>query len=362
MSSVGDLGKVKRVETDVVKCKSCGGTMVFDPATQSLKCEHCGNTEVLSRDTNVLERDILEGFEKAARFDRGEQASFKCSNCGAVVMLGADESAAVCPFCSTPIIVKEEYFGGLKPQVILPFKFSADAASDFAKRWAKRRLFAPRKFKKTLSPENMHGVYEPAFTFDSKTRSTYRGRVGDRHTRVVGSGKNRHTETYIVYRNVSGTYDKFFDDVLVANNSNFDQKKLSSLLPFALNEQCVYEKKFLSGYMSEVYQKDVKDGWTDAKKIIDANLYSAIKSTLHCDVVDYLDISTEHSDVKYKYILLPVYFSNYRYNKKDYNLMINGSNGKTSGKTPISPWRVLFAVLIGVALLALLIYLYSFAE
>ena len=362
MSEYGGYDNIKRVDADTIKCKSCGGTMVFDPATQSLKCEHCGNTETLAKDKNVLERDILEGFEKAARYEKGEQAVYKCGNCGAVVMLNTDESAAICPFCSTSIIVSEEYFGGIKPQVILPFKFGGDAASEYAKRWAKRRIFAPRKFKKTLAPENMHGVYEPSFTFDSHTHSTYRGRVGDRHTRVVGSGKNRRTETYVVYRNVHGTFDKFFDDVLVANNRNFDQKKLSSLLPFSLNEQCVYEKKFLSGYTSEVYQKDVKDCWTDAKKIIDGKLYSEILSTLHCGVVDYLDISTEHSAVTYKYILLPVYFSTYRYNKKDYSLMINGSNGKTSGKTPISPIRVIIAVIVGLALAALLVYLYSFVE
>ncbi|MBO4323603.1 MAG: hypothetical protein J5836_02970 [Clostridia bacterium] len=353
---------VKKVETNIIKCKSCGGTMIFDPATQSLKCEHCGNTEKIDKDKNVIERDIEEGFEKAVKLKVGEQVVYKCHNCGAEVVLNADESAAICPFCSTSNIIKEEFFEGIKPQVVVPFKFGGETASEYAKKWAKRRIFAPRKFKKTLESENMRGVYEPCFTFDSHTFSSYRGRVGDRHTRTVGSGKNRRTETYIVYRNVSGTYDRFFDDVLVANNANFDQSKLSSLSPFDLSSQVVYERKYLAGYCSEVYQRDVKGSWSAAKGIMDDRLYSEIKSTLHCDVVDYLNISTEHTGVTYKYLLLPIYFMSYRFKGKDYGVMINGSNGRASGKTPISPIRVIIAAILGLALLALFLYLFSIAE
>ena len=332
--------------------------MVFDPESRSLKCEHCGNSEAIEKDLKVLEQDILDGFEKGVRLVKGEQMVYKCRNCGATVMLNPEESAVICPFCSTSNVVKEETFDGLKPQVILPFAFNGEKASEYAKQWAKKRIFAPRKFKKELSPENMRGVYEPCFTYDSVTHSSYNGRVGDRHTRTVGSGKNRRTETYIVYRNVHGDYDRTFDDLLVANNRNFDQTKLSSLEPFDLSSQCVYERKFLSGYCSEVYQKDVKEGWGDAKRIMDKKLYSEIVNKLRCDVVDYLNISTRHTKVTYKYLLLPVYFMTCRFQKKDYGVMVNGSNGRASGKTPISFWRVLIASVIGIAVFALLAYLF----
>ena len=187
MPEINEYSDLKRVETNVIKCKSCGGTMVFDPATQSLKCEHCGNTESIEKDRNVIERDVLEGFEKAVKLKRGEQVAYKCHNCGAVVALNADESAAICPFCSTSNIVKEEVFEGIKPQVVVPFKFNGAIASEYAKKWAKRRIFAPSEFKRNLVAENMRGVYEPCFTFDSQTNSFYHGRVGDKHTRVVGS-------------------------------------------------------------------------------------------------------------------------------------------------------------------------------
>lgn len=340
--------------------------MVFDPNTQTLKCEHCGNTLEIVKDKDVVEHDIAEGFAAAETVGADEQAAYRCDNCGANVVMNADEIANICPFCGTSHIAKLGSFSGLRPQVVVPFCVGASDAAEFAKKWAKKRIFAPRKFKKSLSPDKTHGVYEPCFTFDSDTFSTYVGRVGDRHTRTVGSGKNRRTETYIVYRHVSGTYSKFFDDVTVAANDNFTQKELRAVSPFRLSDACVYESKYLSGFVAEKYNKDLPESWNDAKKMMDETIRENIKNSLHCDVIDYLNISTRHSSVTYKYVLLPVYVISYTYGGKRYGIKVNGSTGKAHGKTPLSPVRVAIAAVIGAAavvgIIALLVHFYSTGE
>ncbi len=323
--------------------------MIFDPVSQSLKCEHCGNTVDIKKDHDVKENDILDGFEKATKWDGDEQATYKCKNCGAVVVLNKDEHAALCPFCGTSHIVKGDAFKGLKPQVVIPFSVTESDAERFAKSWAKRRIFAPAKFKKSLNAENIHGVYEPCFTFDSRVEAYYEGRVGDRRTRTVGSGKNRRTETYIVYYRIHGVINKFIDDIYVATNANFPQAKLDKMQPFKAENACVYENKYLSGFMAESYQKDLKDSWEDAKKMIDGIIRGEIKKRHHYDVVDYINVSTTHSDVTYKYVLLPVYFLNYAYKRKSYEVCINGVTGKVAGKTPKSPLRVAIAAVFGLA-------------
>ena len=348
----------KRIETDSVKCQSCGGTMIFDPDTQTLRCEHCGNTVDFAKNREVKENDINEGFDKAEKWDPKEQAAYRCENCGATIVVSAEETATLCPFCGTSHIVKAGSFEGLRPQAVIPFKFGEDKASEYCKKWAKSRIFAPRKFKKTLTRENMRGVYEPCFTFDSDTVSAYSGRVGYRRTRTVGSGKNRRTETYIEYRYISGTYGKFFDDVLVANNSGFNQKSLNSLAPFKTGDACVYEHKYLSGFVANGYDKDLKTGWEDAKRIMDADIRSSIKNSYNADVVDYLNVSTTHNSVTYKYLLLPVYLTTYKYGKKHYGVMVNASTGKVRGKTPLSPLRVALAVILGAGVLVGLAYLF----
>ncbi len=338
--------------TSYVKCSSCGSNMVFDPITQALKCKHCGSIDDFSKDKNVKELDILDSLKQRESWDK-ESSVYRCDNCGAVVVLSVGEVAKSCPYCGTSHIVKSEELAGLKPNAVFPFVITEKDGAQKAKEWAKRKFFAPRKFKKNLLAENMRGVYEPCFTFDSVTYSTYVGRIGVRHTRIVGSGKNRRTETYIVWRHISGSYYYNFDDVMVNATSQYNQRELDKLMPFNYQTINVYEQKFLTGYMARRHEKSVNDSWEEAKDIMDGRLKRNILSQYRYDVVDYLKVSTSHEKVTYKYVLLPIYNLVFNYNKKPYNVYVNGNTGKITGKTPVSPLKVLSLVLGIVAIILL---------
>ena len=344
-------------ETVYTKCQNCGSNMVFDPETQTLKCEHCGFFSDFEKSSAVKELEIEEAFKCAENWD-DEADSYRCDNCGAVVVLPRGETATICPYCSTSHILKSEELVGLKPNVVYPFTITKEQGVEQAKKWARKQIFAPRKFKKSLTAENIRSIYEPCFTFDSKTFSTYHGRVGNRRTRTVGSGKNRRTETYIVWRNVSGTYSSCFDDVMINAGTTYSQKTLDKLLPFNYDTIKVYEKKFLTGYVARRYDKPIEDAWLDAKSVMDASIRKDIIARQHCDVVSYLDVSTTHEAVTYKYALLPVHLLHFRYKKKDYAVCVNGNTGKSTGKTPVSALRVLGAIVLGLAVVAGLFYLF----
>lgn len=357
----GYLNEEVQTSTAYVKCDGCGGNMVFDPQTQSLKCEHCGKVEDFAKDSNVQELAIEEGLEKSVKWN-DETITYRCENCGAVFAIGADEVAVICPYCSTSHIVKEENLAGIKPNAVYPFLITPEAAVEKSRKWARKRIFAPSAFKKNLLESNLHGTYLPCFTFDSVTVSVYDGRLGKRKTRTVrtSNGKTR-TETYIDWRHVSGTFHKSFDDISIACGK-LDQTQLNKLLPYKQETLCVYEKKFLSGYVAEHYSRDVKECWGDAKSVIDGNLRTSILHHHNCDVIGYLNVKTNHHNVTYKYLLLPVYRLNYRYNKKDYPVLINGNSGKVTGKSPKSPLRIIIAVVLALGVLLGLAYGYSSCE
>ncbi len=344
---------LKTKNTSHAKCSNCGANMVFDPIAQALKCNHCGSIEDIDKNKNVKELDILNSLANFEDWSK-ESSVYRCNNCGAEVVLVAHEVAKNCPYCGTSHIVKSEELAGLKPNAVFPFTITEKEGVKNAKEWAKRRFFAPRKFKKHLVAENMKGVYEPCFTFDSFTYSTYKGRLGVRRTRVVGSGKNRRTETYVVWFNISGTYAYNFDDVTVNVTSKYTQTQLDKLMPFNYETINVYEQKFLTGYMAHRHEKSLDDSWEDAKDIMDRKLKSKILSQYHYHVVDYINISTTHEKVTYKYVLLPIYNLVYNYNKKPYNVYVNGNTGKVAGKTPVSPLKVLGLVLGIVAIIVLI--------
>lgn len=355
-----DFTKDQR-ETVTVKCDSCGGNMVFDPATQMLKCPHCESVKDFEKSSNAQEIDILTAFSQGEEW-KDESSVYRCENCGAVVVLKAGETATLCPYCQTSHVVKSSEFAGLKPNALYPFTVTTETARDSVKKYVKSRLFAPKKFKKNLVADNFKGVYQPCFTFDSHTQSSYVGRIGNRHTRTVGSGKNRRTETYIVWRTISGSYSDFFNDVMINGDTAYSQKTLDKILPYNESDIKEYANDYLTGYMAKRSDRQIEDCWNDGKAEMDKLIRSRILSQYIYDVVDYLNVSTTHSNVTYKYVLIPIYLLNYKYNKKLYTMHVNGNTGKVTGKTPVSPWKVLLAVGIGLAICFLIGLAFMYGE
>ncbi len=345
------------VKTSFVKCPGCGANMKFDPEYQTLVCEHCGSRIDFANDNVAKEIDLYAGLNGDCNWDKSKTSAFKCTNCGARIVLNSLEVSKTCPFCGTAHTQEIEEFEGLKPTAVLPFGFSIDKGIEFFKKWAKKKLFAPRAYKMKASAENVKGVYVPGFTFDSSTTSVYVGRVGTTHTRVVGSGKNRRTETYVVWRNISGTYTENFDDILITAGSKFDQQKLDKLSPFNTNASKDFEENYMLGFSAYQYDHEFNDCWANAKGIMDSALRRHILAQYHYDRLDYLNVSTTHENVKYKYVMLPVYVGNSRFKKKLYNFYVNGCSGKVTGKSPKSILKILLAVLIGCGIIGVIIFL-----
>lgn len=340
------------VDTEIVKCSACGSNMVFQPESQSLYCEHCGTKQSFASDLISRELDMRTALASGRSWEADRTVVFACENCNAKVVLQKSETAKSCPFCGTAHVKKTDELAGLKPNALIPFTFGMDRAVELSKVWARRRFFAPQKFKKKLSADNVKGVYTPGFTFDSATTSYYEGRLGETRTRTVGSGKNRRVQTYTVWYNVRGTINRNFDDLLITSGTKLTQRELDKISPFNTNESKVYEEKYLLGFMAYHYDIELTDCWGQAKSVIDANIRRAVLSQYHYDKIAYLNVSTNHTKVTYKYVMLPIYVGNFNFKNKVYNFYVNGSTGKVYGKTPKSIFKILLTVLVSTALFA----------
>ena len=347
----------KEVQTEVTKCDSCGANMVFDPITQKLFCPFCESQKAIVSG-EAKELDIRQAlFSGDAKISQNVH-TFRCENCGACVTMELHAVALKCPFCGTSHIVEEQSQSGLIPNAVVPFSLDGKGAAEACKKWGRKRLFAPRKFKKTLTAENVRGVYTPCYTFDSATFSTYSGRLGKRRTRTVGSGKNRRTETYTEWFYVNGDIVLNFDDLTICAGSKFTEKQFRKLQPFPSFSASEYAPEYLSGFMAYGSDKDLQTGWDEARSNMDAQIRRAILRRYNADYVGTLNVSTQHANVTYKYVLVPVYIANYTFRQKLYNVFINGSSGKVYGKSPKSPLRIglvallIAAVCVGIYFLA----------
>lgn len=340
------------VGMNIHKCPNCGGETEFDVKEQKVSCQYCGSTFEIAATGNVSECEINDLLANASVWS--EVDVYQCATCGAKQIISKQDVAHECSFCGTTHIMKTEEMPGLKPQGVVPFKMPVENIAQYAEKWVKSRFWAPRAFKKSAIPENIHGVYNPVFTFDCDTKSTYTGRLGER----IQTGK----ESHIRYFKVNGNIDVRYDDLLVQASSNITTKTLTSISPFSTNTAPLYKEDYLRGFKASTYNKDGKKCWNEGQDLMRADIRKRILSRYRYDVVDYLNTDTAFLKQKYKYVLVPVYVGHHTYRGKLYNFYVNGETGKVGGKTPVSIFKVAVAVILGLLFVAGIVYFAAFVE
>lgn len=343
------------------KCPSCGGVMVFDPQGQSLKCEYCKN--IINLD-DTRQDPTAYGFENENELEPqvwGERShAVKCRNCGAETVFDAYVVSDKCPFCGNSNIQEEVITTGIMPESIIPFKISAEAAIGRYKKWLRGKWLAPSKLRKGVNSQHVQltGMYVPCWSFDADTSSFYSAMAGEYyyvtvHRTEIRNGKPvqvAHQERRTRWYPVSGQYYEDFRNYVVDSSVHIDDSMYSRIQPYNLEELTGYKSEYLSGFKAERYSVDLKTGWETAKARLSNFIASGIEAQINADEVRDLRFKTAYNNKKYKHILLPLWFSSFKYKEKTYGFMINGQTGKVDGKSPLSPWKIT-ALVAGIAAL-----------
>lgn len=352
------------------KCPSCGGVMVFDPESQNLKCEYCKH--VISME-DTRQHPTAYGFDNDRELEPqvwGEKShAVKCRNCGAETVFDAFIVADRCPFCGNSNIQEEVITTGIMPEGIIPFKIKYEAAVGLYRKWLKGKWLAPSKLRKGVNSQNVQltGMYVPCWSFDADTSSFYTAMAGEHYwvtvyRTEVRDGKTEqvaHQEMRTRWYPVSGQYVKDFRNYVVDSSVHIDDAMYARILPYNMEELTPYKPEYLSGFKAERYSVDLKTGWETAKERLSGFIARGIEAQINADEVRDIRFKTAYDNKKYKHILLPLWFSSFKYKDKNYGYMINGQTGRVDGKSPLSPWKVAFLTAGIVALTVLGYYLIS---
>lgn len=342
-------------------CPGCGAKLEFNPQAKQLKCPYCAREEAIPQTAEEIEEKSYEDYLKARKSQTSRMSDTAleaaCPGCRARVIFEPPDVAGKCPFCGTGIVTEAKSTDPIiTPEGILPCTITHKEARDRIRKWLSNRWFAPNALKKMAQQEGIQGVYLPFWTYDSYAISHYTGQRGEyyytteTYTTTNDEGKTetetrevRHTHWYPV----AGSVERFFDDVLIPATMRVSNQNLDHLEPWDLSKLVPYNPAFLAGFKAQRYQVAIEKGFETAK----TKMAEVIEDDVECDIggdtQQVNSISTAYSAITYKHILLPVWLSAYRFENKQYQVIVNAQTGQVLGSRPYSVVKIGLAIAAG---------------
>jgi len=350
-----------------IACFNCGSQLTFKPGTEHLTCSSCGTENRIEIDkTKIAEATREIDFHKFLRemetsAPKFEVVTIKCEACGAAVTFKENVVSSDCDFCGAPLVAKKGTTSSIiEPKALLPFKIGVDQGKELFRKWLKDLWWAPNKLKHYAREGRLTGIYTPYWTYDADTATSYRGERGDDYQTTETYTENGETKTRTVtktrWTSVSGHVRRYFDDTLVPASKSLPEKHIDALEPWDLGNLVPFDPKFLSGFKAENYQIDVRQGFEVAKQKMEVIIRQDINKDIGGDHQRINSLSTQHSAITFKHILLPIWLSAYKYNEKTYRFMVNGRTGEVQGERPYSWIKITLAILLAIAIIAAIVY------
>ncbi|MDT0682510.1 primosomal protein N' (replication factor Y) - superfamily II helicase [Roseicyclus sp. F158] len=359
------------IEKHRFPCPACGSDMRFRPGGMELLCDHCGHEEAIEAPGGARLAEALRelDFAEAARGGLPEAQmettrTVHCDSCGANVELGEAGTARECPFCGSPLVAGAAAHRHVRPSAVLPFKVTEEAARRHMTDWLGGLWFAPNGLRDyARKGRRMQGIYVPYWTFDAATATRYSGQRGDDYWTTERRVRNGKTETVRVrktrWRSVSGHVSRAFDDVLVVASRSLPVEHTDALEPWDLGALRTYLPAYLAGFRAEGYSVPIEEGFGVAKGKMETVIRGDIRSDIGGDHQRISGLSTEHRQVTFKHILLPVWLAAYKFRGESFRFVVNGRTGEVKGERPWSKWKIAFAVLVAAILAGVFAYFYG---
>ncbi|MEB3294422.1 MAG: hypothetical protein VKJ24_14785 [Synechococcales bacterium] len=354
-------------------CTACGAKLEFNPKAGRLKCPYCGHEEAVPENPDELIEIPYEDYLATRKVQTtllSETAlEVACPGCRARITFQPPDVAGNCPFCGTSIVAKgEKAHPVVTPNGILPCKIPQKEARDRIRAWMGNNWFVPSSLKKIAQQEGLQGIYLPFWTYDSQTDTAYNGQRGDYYyTTETYTTTNSEGETvtetrevrHTAWHPVSGQVDRWFDDILIPATTQLTEKQLKRLAPWQLQDCVPYDPAYLASFKAQRYQVPLEAGLERAKTEMGQVITHDVRHDIGGDEQQITHLQTDYSDITFKHVLLPVWLSAYRYNNRQYQVMVNAQTGQVYGKRPYSAGKIAIAVVAGIAVAAGIIFLFT---
>lgn len=331
-------------ETRVIeyKCPCCNAGLVFGAQVQQLTCEYCDNTFDLEAVRAYNDADTAKSSETFSwhsgsnnEWGADEQLSlntYQCPACGGEILTEDTTTATFCPFCDNPTIMPTRLSGGLKPDAVLPFQKSRQDATDAFLKLCKGKKLLPKDFTSQQRLEKITGMYVPFWLYDCDVdfSGSYKA------TRIHRWSDSRYNYTRTEHFLLSRKAKASFSGIPMDGSTKMEDIFMESIEPFDYSQMVPFKMGYLTGYLADKYDVPSENGQERIRQRVEQSVEDNIQSSL----LGYATVLPTNRQLqirnsKAKYVLLPVWMLNTKYNGKIYTFAMNGQTGKMTGSFPI---------------------------
>jgi len=329
-----------------LKCPCCNAALVFGGDSQQMKCEYCDNTFDLDTVITWTESDSAPDGTRIQweedikqQWSEDEQSgicSFLCDACGGELITDDHTAATFCPYCGNAAILPGRVSGGLKPEGVIPFKTTKEDAKKAFLNLCKGKPLLPKFFTQEQQVEKITGIYVPFWLYDCSADLNGSYQATRIHTWSDSNYTYTKTDHYLLRRQA----DAAFSGIPMDGSSKLDDSFMESIEPFRYEDLVDFETAYLSGYLADKYDVEAKSGEDRIRQRVENTMNDQLQSTFlgYAAVIPTArQINISHS--RAKYVLLPVWLLNTKYQGKSYTFAMNGQTGKMTGTFPACPKR-----------------------
>lgn len=304
-------------------CPRCGGRLTSPAGSRELTCSFCGYSRdpgaAAAQGSAVAESDFIHALVTARGHSHPRHTpTFTCEACGASYMLAPGTLSLTCPHCGSVYAVKRLQSQNLVPaQGLIPFEVGEGEAGLLLRRWLDRE-----GLHKVEGFAPLYGVYLPAWTFDLSGEAgyTYLVRKGDRWVSERGS------------------HPLLENDLAVPASHRLPKSLAEQVRGFDLEQLEAFDPSLLAGWPAQAYEIPAADAAMAARWQAIDKTRGRIERGLPARSRELQLRSPDLLVSAYRLILLPFWLTNYRYQGRRYQAIVNGQTGTVHAEMPPRGW------------------------
>ena len=323
------------------KCPCCNGSIEFNSSVQKMKCPYCDSEfemDALKEFDDSLSDEAADNLTLSApeadewtAEETSGMSVYVCNNCGGEIVAGENTAATACPYCDSPVVMKGNFSGGLKPELVIPFKISKEQAVEALKKHYQGKMLLPKVFREQNRLEEIKGVYVPFWLFDADADASVRYKAEKRRRFSDENYDYTETKFYSVLR--AGSIS--FEHVPADGSSQMPDDLMDSIEPYSFDGAVDFQTAYLAGYLADKYDVSAEDNM----ERVQTRMKNTTEEQFRATVTGYDSVITEHCNInlkssKTRYALYPVWLLTTNWNGERYTFAMNGQTGKFVGNLP----------------------------